>query len=54
MASSSIPVMKLFEPGDIFLLSTDGLTDMVGDLEIADLMADGPIEATGTRFWPLR
>jgi serine/threonine protein phosphatase PrpC len=37
---------ETLEPGDLFLLSTDGLTDMVGDLEIADLMTDGPIEST--------
>jgi serine/threonine protein phosphatase PrpC len=32
------------EPGDIFLLASDGLTDTLADAEIADILAGGTLE----------
>jgi serine/threonine protein phosphatase PrpC len=38
------------EPGDILLLCTDGLSGALGDLEIADVLANHPVAAAADRL----
>lgn len=44
-------IMRDVEPGDLFLLCTDGLTDLIADSEICEvLLAENDLEVKGNRL----